>query len=235
MRLTCICIVLALTAGIFTDRTLAQIPERITFQPGSFAYGYRPGVVVPGVAIDAPISGVIETDGDDAVDNEGDMTKTEEEVVFIQFSSDDPTGGTPYLAWHRSPWTGRIHLIPYQPGYADAPEMFPEHQSKLNIWLSTLPSREQKRPQPKYPQQKYLGYYDPMPEIRADKPSRRQLLLGYGDPGWTASCCNSPSRARMAHCPGVDPMCFGPPAEASVTDQNIYPGLLNRRGPMHAP
>ena len=245
MRLTYSCIVLALVAFFLADRTLAQIPERITFQPGSFAYGYHPGAAVPGVAMAAPIATIIETDSDDAVGEEDDTPKTEwenafgegeksetqapswETLVFLpdQVSNTVSNGRPPYLAWHRSPWTGRIHLIPYQPGYAEAPEQFPTHQSKLNLWLSTLPCREQNRPQ-----QKYLGYYDPMPEILTDKPSRFQLILGYGDPNWTASCANSPWRSRMAHCPGVDAICYGPHAEASIADQGVHPGPLNGHG-----
>ena len=242
MRLTCFCIGLALAAGFFVDRTLAQIPERITFQPGSFAYGYRPGTTVPGVAMAVPFASAIETPTDDVATDESGAQKNEWDVFSKkpkkpeisnspnQASSGDSTGKPPYLAWHRSPWTGRIHLIPYQPGYTDAPEQFPTHQSKLNHWLSSLPSREQNRPQ-----QTYLGYYDPMPTVQTDKPSRRQLLLGYGDSNWTTSCCNSPSRAKTAHCPGVDPICFGPSAEARIVDQCIYSGPLSGRGFMPAP
>ena len=251
MRLTCFCIVFALATGFFTDRTLAQIPERITFQPGSFAYGYRPGVAVSGVATAAPIAAVIETEADDdadEADDADDEPKTEWEDTFgekpekpepIEATpaqapglawSTAPNSKPPYLAWHRSPLTGRIHLVPYQPGYTEAPEQFPTHQSHLNLWLSTLPSREQSRPQ-----QKYLGYYDPTPEILTDKPSRLQLLLGYGDPNWTTSCCNSPQRARMAHCLGVDPICFGPFAEARISDQGVTSGPLNGRSFTPAP
>ena len=227
MRLTCFSIVLALTLGFLADRTLAQIPERVTFQPGSFAHGYRPGAAVPGVAMSAVV-GVIETDA--VAEEDADAPKTEWEEVFGEkskpsdiifeeqpgYASSAVPKQPPYLAWHRCPLTGRIHLIPYQPGYAAAPEQFPTHQSKLNLWLSTLPSREQSRSQ-----QKYLGYYDPMPEILTDKPSRRQLLLGYGDPNWTASCCNSPNRDKSAHCIGADIMVPGRPAEARIVDQPI--------------
>jgi len=233
MRLTCFSIVLALTVGFLADRTLAQLPERVTFQPGSFAHGYRPGTP-------QPVTVVVETEAAQVVDVENDETpQTEWEAAFGEnskivvydlapghASTAAPSAKPPYLAWHRSPITGRIHLIPYQPGYAETPEQFPTHQSHLNLWLSSLPCREQNRPQ-----QKYLSYYDPMPEVLTDKPSRCQLILGYDDPNWTASCCNSPGRARTAHCPGVDPICpGGPSAEARIADQPISHGPINGRG-----
>ncbi len=251
MRLTCFSIVLALAAGFLADRTLAQIPERVTFQPGSFAHGYRPGVAVPGVAmaVAQPVA-VIETEAVEAADDDEATPKTEweekfgekgkpaqpaqTEVVYIMPAGEATTASAckkdPYLAWHRCPWTGRIHLIPYQPGYAEAPEQFPTHQSKLNLWLSSLPCREQSRPQ-----QKYLSYYDETPEILTDKPSRCQLILGYDDPNWTASCCNSSLARRKAHCPGVDPLCFGPSAEARIVDQVCNSGPINGRGMFAGP
>ena len=234
MRLTCFSIVLALVAGFLTGRAIAQIPERVMFQPGSFAHGYQSGVVVPGVAVEGA-GAIVGTEIVEAADNEADEPQTEFEAQFgekaktaqsdiayvqvpsVAFTVVQP----PYLAWHRCPWTGRIHLIPYQPGYAMSPEEFPTHQSKLNLWLSSLPCRKQNRPQ-----QEYLSHYDPMPPVLTDKPSRRQLLLGYGDPNWTVSCCNSPWRDQTAHCPGVDPINLGPSAELRIVDQcPIHHGL----------
>ncbi|MDR2345025.1 MAG: hypothetical protein LBE18_03075 [Planctomycetaceae bacterium] len=80
----------------------------------------------------------------------------------------------PYLMWHRDPWTHRLNLAPYAPGYAASPQDFPIPPSDFSLWLTNFPSHGNR-----WPQQRYLGYYDPMPEIVSAVPSRRQLILGY--------------------------------------------------------
>jgi hypothetical protein len=80
----------------------------------------------------------------------------------------------PYLMWHRDPWTHRLSLAPYAPGYAAAPQDFIVPPSDFSLWLTGFPSHGHHWRQPKY-----LGYYDPMPEIVSATPSRRQMILGY--------------------------------------------------------
>ncbi len=231
MRLTCFGIVLALAAGFWADRTLAQPTDT------------------------AQTETVVETDSNGAVANGSVASETVWEKNFSHTKSvaggaiqEVPMGGaplgtqlqtgygqgagyasscntTPYLAWHRCPITGRIHLIPYQKGYASAPDEFPTKQNAINFWLSSLPCRTQDRPQ-----QKYLGYYDSMPEIITDKPSRCQLILGYPDGNWTSSCQTD---CHFAHCPGVDLVARGPLAEQSVTNQEVCQGLFGGLCPTH--
>ncbi|MDR2641337.1 MAG: hypothetical protein LBC74_00920 [Planctomycetaceae bacterium] len=80
----------------------------------------------------------------------------------------------PYLMWHRDPWTHRLNLVPYAPGYAAAPQDFLTPPSDFSLWLTNFPSHGYHWQQPKY-----LGYYDPMPEIVSATPSRAQMILGY--------------------------------------------------------
>ncbi|MDR2170923.1 MAG: hypothetical protein LBP59_12340 [Planctomycetaceae bacterium] len=80
----------------------------------------------------------------------------------------------PYLAWHRDPWTHRLSLAPYAPGYAAAPKEFPIPPSDISLWMTNFPSHGNYWKQPQY-----LGYYDPMPEIVSATPSRSQMILGY--------------------------------------------------------
>ncbi|MDR0871278.1 MAG: hypothetical protein LBN39_10860 [Planctomycetaceae bacterium] len=204
MRLTSFGIVLVLAAGFFTARTHAQIPERVLFQPGSYAYGsYGKTEAAPAAAVaeDAPKTEWEEKfGGEEITDVAGEASTAEHKPV-------------PYLAYHRSPWTGRTHVIPYEPGYANSPDEFPKQQSALNRWLDQLPCRTQDRPQVKY-----AGYYDPDPVIVADKPSRCQLILGYPNAGWT-TCCGNQWGTRMAQCPGIELVPLGPYAEIGVKDQ----------------
>lgn len=231
MRLTCFGIVLALAASVLTGRANAQIPERTLFQPGSYAYGsYQNAASSSGpmilqrvlVAVPAPQEA---EEADDTPQNEWaenfappkkEGTILVEQEVPVPMT---PDMVEPYLAYHRCPWTGRIHIIPYQKGYAENPDAFPKSQTKLNLWLSSLPCREQNQPQIEY-----LGYYDPMPTIIEDKPSRLQLILGYPNSKWT-SCCDNRWGHRLAQCPGVEPPAIGPYAEPGVMDQECYPTL----------
>lgn len=227
MRLTGFGFVLVLMTGLLAGRTNAQIPERALFHPGSYAYGMAQTrqadgnvIIMEKVLVEAPAAEAA-VDADSQTDWEKNFAvKKPTEKVFVEIEvpvqgavTAESGTGKPYLAYHRNPWTHRIHVIPYQPGYAAAPEQFPQHQSQWNLWLSSLPCREQNRPQIQY-----LGYYDPMPEILTDKPSRLQLILGYPNPDWT-TCCDNRWGVRMAQCPGVVPPAVGPFAERSVSDQ----------------
>ncbi len=237
MRLTSFGIVLVLMASVFAGRSLAQIPERALFQPGSYAFGAyqnqdtgmgQPSLMVaPGEDVPAQTEEAADSQ------NEWEETfalpatgpnKTTDAVamdaaamVVVAPQKQAP----PYLAYHRNPWTGRIHVIPYQKGYAENPDAFPKSQTKLNLWLSTLPGRTQNQPQVEY-----LGYYDPMPEIITDRPSRLQLMLGYPNSKWT-SCCDNRWGDRLAQCPGVDLPAMGPYAEPSIQEQEYYPAYSN--------
>ncbi|MDR2762601.1 MAG: MSCRAMM family adhesin SdrC [Planctomycetaceae bacterium] len=80
----------------------------------------------------------------------------------------------PYLMWHRDPWTHRLSLAPYAPGYAAAPNDFQIPPSDFSRWLTKFPSHGVY-----WKPTQYLGYYDQMPEIVSATPSRSQLILGY--------------------------------------------------------
>jgi hypothetical protein len=254
MRLISFGIVLVLVVSFLVNQTNAQIPERVLFQPGSYAFGpyysSRPagvsqpaGLPTGNIPAEKSVKTEAETDFDENQTDgatDADENQTEWETTFgveepQEGNNENEAGlaGTgvlalpepatvPYLAYHRNPLTHRIHVVPYQPGYAAEPEAFPEHQSKLNLLLSTLPSREQNRPQVQY-----ASYYDPDPEIITDKPSRLQLILGYPNASWT-SCCENRWGDRLAQCPGVEPVALGPYAETSIKDQPVAPG---QRGP----
>lgn len=238
MRLTCFGIVLVLLMSVFAARTNAQIPERIMFQPGSYAYGMNsawPSASVPApmmmqtVLTEVPVEEVEGEKEDDAKKTKWEENFGVKEKGTVLVEKQVPVPGVvvgeenwqmPYLAWHRCPLTHRIHLIPYQPGYVGAEDQFPKHQSRWNLWLSSLPCRTQDRPQVEY-----LGYYDPMPEVIEDKPSRIQLILGYPNAQWT-TCCDNRWGHRMAQCPGVEMPPLGNYAEMGVKDQCCdYPGM----------
>ncbi len=229
MRLTSFGVVLAVMVGLLAGRAGAQIPEKTLFQPGSYAQGHfvqnahAEGVagssrsiptLTQKVLVELPVEAAIDTD-DDTPKTAWEEIFAAPETVQVEVEVPIPTKvvTAPYLAWHRNPITKRVHVVPYQPGYAASPEEFPKHQSKLNLWLSSLPSRSQDRPQVKY-----AGYYDPAPEIVEDKPSRCQLILGYSDEAWTSTCENRWG-FRMAQCPGVVPIPTGTFAEVGIKDQ----------------
>ncbi|MGL4595294.1 MAG: hypothetical protein ACRCUY_11240 [Thermoguttaceae bacterium] len=237
MRLTTCGIMFVLLVTAISSRIDAQIPEKTMFQPGSYAAGaYQTGrsMITPSMTVLVEVpdeTGMIDSDDTESEDDQSDWQtyfgsqppKTSGTTKFVEmsvaaegFAMTTSHGSVPYLAWHRSPFTGRTHIIPYQPGYAAAPEQFPQQQSKMNLWLSSLPSREKSQPQVKY-----LGYYDPMPEVVTDKPSRIDLILGYGGPNWSTTCQNKWGYS-LAQCPGVEP--YKPPCFAEMNVKNQYIG-----------
>jgi hypothetical protein len=243
MRLISFDIVLVLVASFLAVQANAQIPERVLFQPGSYAFGpYYSVGISQSVALPSSTTTVTVLDNESAKPENADYNEdnteenqTEWETIFgveepqqeQEIETDLIETGVsvslnfatvPYLAYHRDPLTHRIHVVPYQPGYAAEPEAFPEHQSKLNLLLSTLPCREQNRPQVQY-----ASYYDPDPVIITDKPSRLQLILGYPNASWT-SCCENRWGHCLAQCPGIEPVALGPYAEISVKDQLVVSG-----------
>lgn len=232
MRLTNLGIVIALLATVSVDQANAQIPERVLFQPGSYAGGaYQGTVAVPSAIMKTVLVPVSAEENDEKDADDSNLTDWEKNfgskqqgvrMKEVQVPVQGTAGSvctegsaskqTPYLAYHRCPLTGRTHIIPYQKGYPD-PETFPKTQCTWKLWMSSHPSRTQNQPQIEY-----LDYYDPMPEIIADKPSRLQLLLGYPDAAWSSSCDNKWGH-RLAQCKGIEMYACGPPAEWCVKNQ----------------
>ncbi len=227
-------VVTAVVTILLIHSASAQMPEHALFQPGSYAlqhteYSSQATPNVPVIMQKVLVEVTVEAAEAEveAIDSDTPTTEWEEKFAVAKKSEkklvevDVPVPAkliaAPYLAWHRDPVTHRIHLIPYQPGYAASPEDFPLEQSRLNLWLSSLPCRVQDRPQVKY-----ASYYDPDPVILTDKPSRLQLILGYPHGAWTTNCWNRWGY-RMAQCPGVVPVPLGPYAEVGVKDQNCPP------------
>ena len=135
----------------------AQIPERVLFQPGSYAESWSSQRAVPvGVS---PRVAAVKADGKEV----GDTSKTEWEKRFsqqvLEAVSEAPYE-VPYLTYVYNHWTGRFHLAPYEPGYAANPSAFPKQTSPLHIWVSSKSSAAQ--PSPQVP---YMSYYDPDPII----------------------------------------------------------------------
>jgi hypothetical protein len=127
----------------------AQIPERVLFQPGSYAESWSSPRAVP----------VVKADGKGA----DDASKTEWEKRFSPQVLEDVSEApyeVPYLTYAYNRWTGRFHLAPYEPGYAANPSAFPKQTSPLHIWVSSKSSAAQ--PSPQVP---YMSYYDPDPVI----------------------------------------------------------------------
>lgn len=232
MRLTSLGIIIALMATFSASPSSAQIPERVLFQPGSYAGGaYQGTVAAPSPmtkTVLVPVSAEENEEGEIADSNLTDWEKNfgskqqgvqmkevqvpVQEEAGVVGSDGSAAKQAPYLAYHRCPLTGRTHIIPYQKGYPD-PETFPKTQCGWKLWMSSHPSRTQNQPQIEY-----LDYYAPMPEIIADKPSRLQLLLGYPDPAWSSSCDNKWGH-RLAQCKGIEMYACGPPAEWCVKNQ----------------
>jgi hypothetical protein len=253
-------VIIVFIACFWIDSAIAQIPERVLFQPGSYAYGpylvdkMRTVATVP--LITTPINGLVsseepednettveptvetnKTDTEADADNRTEWEKrfaidSEEDNEIENEITDDTNDNTwgeavssiqwqietvPYLAYHRNPLTHRIHVVPYEPGYAEEPEAFPVHQSMLNLWLSTLPCREQTQQQVKC-----ASYYDSDPVIIEDKPSRLQLILGYPNGTWT-SCYTNRWGQRMAQCPEAELFSAGSYAEIGIKDQPLVP------------
>ncbi|GHT25720.1 hypothetical protein FACS18942_01460 [Planctomycetales bacterium] len=219
MRLICIGITFAMAAltltAVLPKRTLAQIPERVIFQPGSYAggaygYGVNRGLTVKAV----PAVETAQTEWETVFGGQQETPAAVPADISAAVAENvcSEAKPSPYLAYHKKSITGRIHVIPYQKGYPD-PEEFPKKESHLKFALSALPCMTQDQPQIEY-----LGYYDPMPEIIEDKPSRLQLILGYPNSAWTSSCDNRWG-IRQAQCIGIEQFANGPYAEWNIRNQ----------------
>ena len=158
MRRTISVIVCVLMAGFYAGLQ-AQIPERVQFQPGSYAVPHRGFQRV--VPVNAPIAPA-QANADEA----DDSAQTEWEKKFSpQTIESVPTAPpatyeVPYLTYAYCQWTGRFHITPYEPGYAANPSAFPVQTSPLHIWVSSKSSAAQP-----HPQVQYMSYYDPDPVI----------------------------------------------------------------------
>jgi hypothetical protein len=170
MRLTIITalfvcsVLLCLNAG-------AQIPENARFQPGSYAFGpyhqqpYNAPQVLP-----KPLPQEDAEEADDAEDADESDTRTDWEKKFapvlnankpqpqpvVPYSSQP----MPYLAFSYNHWSRRFNLVPYEPGYAMAPQEFPVGTAPIHQFASSLSSESM--PKPQIP---YASYYDPDPVV----------------------------------------------------------------------
>ena len=158
MRRVISTIVCILMAGFYADLQ-AQIPERVLFQPGSYAVPHRS---FPRTEPVNPAVAQAQTDTEEA----DDSSKTDWEKKFspqiIESTPATPpvTYEVPHLTYVYNHWTGRFHVVPYEPGYAASPSAFPVQTSPLHIWISSKSSASQPNPQVQY-----MSYYDPDPVI----------------------------------------------------------------------
>ena len=156
MRRTVSTVVCVLMAG-FCVGLNAQIPENPRFQPGSYAVPHGSYAVQA-----TPVPAVTEAEGEEA-----DDLKTEWEKRFSPQIAEPmaarplpPPVEVPHLTFVYNHWTGRFHVVPYEPGYAANPSAFPQQTSPLHIWISSKSSSAQ--PSSQVP---YMSYYDPDPVI----------------------------------------------------------------------
>ncbi|MDR1053640.1 MAG: hypothetical protein LBL39_05645, partial [Planctomycetaceae bacterium] len=138
---------------------------------------------------------------------------------------EDANKPIPYLMWHRDPWTHRLNLAPYAPGYAAAPQDFLVPPSNYSLFLTSFPSHGNYWRQPRY-----LGYYDPMPEIVEATPSRSQLILGY--PNTPQTQYRDPySGQPLTYNPAINPESILPVRE-SLLDRWRRRSLARRAAPL---
>ena len=150
MRRTVSVIVCVLMAG-FCAGLNAQIPENL-FQPGSYAVPQASPVVADAV------SGY----GEDADDSRTEWEKRFSPQIAEPMAAQPlpPPYEVPHLTFVYNHWTGRFHVVPYEPGYAANPSAFPVQTSPLHIWVSSKSSAAQPSPQVQY-----MSYHDPDPVI----------------------------------------------------------------------
>ncbi|GHT11883.1 hypothetical protein FACS1894170_06020 [Planctomycetales bacterium] len=152
----------------------AQIPENARFQPGSYAFGpyyqqpYNAPQPLPKPLPqeDAEEADTVEEDEADEADAKTDWEKKFAPVLnankpqpqqpVVPYNSQP----VPYLAFSYDKWNRRFHLVPYEPGYAMAPQEFPGGTAPIHQFVSSLSSESM--PKPQVP---YLSYYDPDPVV----------------------------------------------------------------------
>ena len=155
MRRTVSVFVCVLVTSLYAGLN-AQIPERVEFYPGSYGFHQRPATVNT-----VPVA-------TDAAEAEADESWTEWERKFSPQTIEPATISqpvpqpyeVPHLTFVYNHWTGRFHIVPYEPGYAANPAAFPKQTSPLHIWVSARPAASQPSPQVQY-----MSYYDPDPVI----------------------------------------------------------------------
>ena len=156
MRRTISLFVCVLMAGFYAGLN-AQIPENPRFQPGSYA-------LLPGsYAVPAPaLPAVTEAEGAETEDVRTEWEKRFSPQIAAPMVAQPlpPPVEVPYLTFTYNHWTGRFHVVPYEPGYAANPAAFPHQTSPLHIWISSKSSAAQPSPQVQY-----MSYYDPDPVI----------------------------------------------------------------------
>ena len=162
MRRTVSVVVCVLMAG-FCAGLNAQIPENPRFQPGSYGVPYS---VYPAQPSTTMVMHVV-PETTDAVGDETDDSRSEWEKRFspqvvepMTMCPLPPPVEVPHLTFAYNHWTGRFHVVPYEPGYAANPSAFPQQTSPLHIWISSKSSSAQ--PHSQVP---YMSYYDPDPVI----------------------------------------------------------------------
>jgi len=154
MRRTVSVIVCVLIAG-FCAGLNAQIPENPMFQPGSFAVPYHRFAPPPVMMHAAP---AVEGVGDHRTEWERRFSPQIAEPMTAQPLP--PPQEVPHLQFIYNHWTGRFHVVPYEPGYAANPSAFPVQTSPLHIWISSKSAAAQP-----HPQVWYMCYHDPAPVI----------------------------------------------------------------------
>ena len=153
-----IVVVCVLMAGFCTGLH-AQIPENVQFQPGSFALPYRqhqnPADALTNTLDSAGEDGTIA----DNSETEWEKIFSPQTVSLLPLVPAQPYE-VPHLTYAYNRWTGRFHIVPYEPGYAADPSAFPKQTSPLHIWVSAKSSASQ--PSRQIP---YMSYYDPDPVV----------------------------------------------------------------------
>ena len=157
MRRTVSIIVCVLMAGFCAGLNAQQvpIPERPLFQPGSYA-------VPHGRFVQPPIMVYTLPSAEDANNHGTEWERRFSPQVTEPMTAQPlpPPQEVPHLQFIYNHWTGRFHVVPYEPGYAANPSAFPVQTSPLHVWVSSKSSVAQPRPQVQY-----MCYHDPDPII----------------------------------------------------------------------
>ena len=163
MRRTVSVIVCVLMAGLHTGLN-AQIPENPWFQPGSFAVPYDRPIQPPVAVIASPtVNDTASEEGEEPDDQRTEWERRFSPQITEPMAAHPlppPYEEVPHLTFVYNHWTGRFHVVPYEPGYAANPSAFPTQTSPLHIWVSSKSSSAQQSPQVQY-----MSYHDPDPVI----------------------------------------------------------------------
>ena len=155
MRRTVSVIVCVLMAG-FCAGLNAQIPENPLFQPGSFAVPYHRFAPPPPTVMHV----LPATEDASHYGTEWERRFSPQIAEPMTAQQLPPPQEVPHLQFIYNHWTGRFHVVPYEPGYAANPSAFPVQTSPLHVWISSKSSAAQP-----HPQVWYMCYHDPDPVI----------------------------------------------------------------------